>query len=358
MGCNAKCLGTTGLIFTILFGIFGILGLILVSLSYKMTNFNWISGARWESLSVVAIISLCIVIVIMVIGIIEFTCCLGSRGYGVFYVIIQMICLLFCMIISILGLVASDVGKIEDYIGCNSNYTGVFKYWNNIDYLIGTIDYYLCSDECPCDFTNAATREFEANATVKPTFDKYVKSGENLNFTTCPQDTRRNVAGIFELKERFSGNHLHNLNVTQFGEYWEYIEEKFECTGWCSKSYTVDWIPNKPSEKRNLYKYLFRGINHGIVKEVGCLSSMIDWIKPRLGAFGCISFICSIIGIITWIFGIALLCGCTSLQGNTIPKGEEKKDNSLNTKKDEEIMEMKSKVDVIKVEGTDKTKKK
>ena len=342
MGCSVKCLGTTGLIMTIFFGIFGIIGLVFASICYKMTNFNWISGARWESLGVISIISLCIVIVVMIIGIIEFTCCIGSRGYGVFYIIIQMICLLFSMIIAIMGLVASNVGTMEDYIGCNSNYTGVFKYWNNIDYFLGAVDYYLCSNECPCNFSEDITKKFEANTTVKPTFDKYVKGGNNQNFSECTAETRKTAAGLFEIKERLSGNHLHDLNVSKFGEYWEYIEDKFECTGWCSQSYTVDWIPNNPSETRSFYKYLFRGINNGIVKNVGCLELILDWIRPRLRVYGCVEFISSIFGLLSWIFGIALLCGCGSLEGKSIPRD--------NNRKDEENLEIKQQNEMIKIE--------
>lgn len=91
-----------------------------------------------------------------------------------------------------------------------------------------------------------------------------------------------------------------------------------------------------------MYKYLFRGINHGIVKNVGCLESILDWIRPRLRAYGCVGFISSIFGLLTWIFGIALLCGCGSLEGKSIPQDIQKTE--------EENVEIKQQTEMIKIE--------
>ena len=48
------------------------------------------------------------------------------------------------MSICILILVGSSVGKIKNYIGCNTKFKGLLKYWNSIDrYIIDQIKNYV-----------------------------------------------------------------------------------------------------------------------------------------------------------------------------------------------------------------------
>ena len=85
MGCSVKCVGAVGLTFTIIFGILGIAGLVLACVNFKATDFSWVDGAKWKSLGGITISSVCIVLFIMIFGIIEFTCCIGSKAFSVFY---------------------------------------------------------------------------------------------------------------------------------------------------------------------------------------------------------------------------------------------------------------------------------
>lgn len=341
MACDLKCIGTTGFVFTIIFGVFGTVALVLTSITYNMTHFDFVD-VKWGSFGSVTIVNVCIVIVIMVIGHIEFKCCLGSKGFGIFYVCIQMICVLFCMIISIICFVVGNTGKIEDFAGCNKDYKGLFKHWNNMDNLMMLIDRQFCSDKCPCDFTRNVTNIFNENTTVKPYFDLYNKDGIYEKFNDCPEEAKKEVQDGFEIWERLTGNHLTDFNITKFGEYWADIEEKFECTGWCSSSYTFE--NNGVNETRYLYKYLFYGINHGIVKKTGCLGSILDWIRPKLNAYAVISFICSLIGLTSWMLGIAVLCEC--------PQVKVKKDETtVNDKnKNEEVEEINAQSNIVKVD--------
>lgn len=329
MGCSVKCVGAVGLTFTIIFGILGIAGLVLACVNFKATDFSWVDGAKWKSLGGITISSVCIVLFIMIFGIIEFTCCIGSRAFSVFYVILQMLCLLFSIIIAIIGLVVSDTGKIEDYVGCNKNYTGLFKYWNNMDTLLKYIDVEFCSADCPCSFNSTATEAFEANATVKPTFDKYVKTGTAKKFSDCPAEVQKRAQDKFDFQERLTGNHLKKLDIKKFADYWEYIEKKFECTGWCQSEYTYIEDPNK--ETHYFYKYLYYGTDNGIVKKTGCLGSILDWVRPRLQVYGIVSFICSLIEIVTFILGISLVCGCCEIKGNSIPQDDKKNEKNTNS---------------------------
>ena len=110
----------------------------------------------------------------------------------------------------------------------------------------------------------------------------------------------------------------------------------------CSSSYTFE--NNGVNETRYLYKYLFYGINHGIVKKTGCLGSILDWIRPKLNAYAAISFICSLIGLTSWMLGIAVLCEC--------PQVKVKKDETtVNDKnKNEEVEEINAQSNIVKVD--------
>ena len=46
MGCSVKCVGAVGLTFTIIFGILGIVGLVLACVNFKATDFSWVDGAQ------------------------------------------------------------------------------------------------------------------------------------------------------------------------------------------------------------------------------------------------------------------------------------------------------------------------
>jgi hypothetical protein len=48
--------------------------------------------------------------------------------------------LIFCFVIGIICLCASDTGKSKDFVGCNTKYKGLFTYWENIDKLFEEID--------------------------------------------------------------------------------------------------------------------------------------------------------------------------------------------------------------------------
>ena len=84
MRCEIKCIRNTGFIFSLLFGVIGVAGIVIAVVGYKITKLDWTSAKTWDSLGLLAIVSVCIVTGIMVLGILQFCCCRDKCCYTVF----------------------------------------------------------------------------------------------------------------------------------------------------------------------------------------------------------------------------------------------------------------------------------
>lgn len=205
---------------------------------------------------------------------------------------------------------ASDTGKPEDYDNCdNAKYKGIFKYWENIDKLFEAVDISLCSDDCPCDFTNSMEKILTDNETTKEYYDRFVVDGFNDSFQQCPETLHNEVKVYFEAYEKANGDKLRKLDIKNFVKYWKYIEEKFDCVGWCQTTYTHNSELTGNTEKEGMFiKYLFSNINRGKPKHIGCLTKMINYVRPRLLAIGLVEFFASLIMILTFVLAICITC--------------------------------------------------
>ena len=63
---------------------------------------------------------------------------------------------------------------------------------------------------------------------------------------------------FFEKTEKENGNKLSNLNLKNLAKYWEYIENKFNCVGWCQTTYIHNSELTGNTDKKGMFiKYLF-----------------------------------------------------------------------------------------------------
>ena len=163
---------------------------------------------------------------------------------------------------------------------------------------------------------------------------------------------------FFEKTEKENGNKLSNLNLKNLAKYWEYIENKFNCVGWCQTTYTHKSDFTEGAEKEGmLMKYLFSGINRGIVKHSGCLNKLIDWIRPRLLAIGLVEFFAACVMVLTLVLGICLICKNRVKTENNKKEGDkENNDKRYEVQKTEDMQEMSA--ERVEVERTDKKRKK
>lgn len=190
--------------------------------------------------------------------------------------------------------------------------------WSNLDELFKSIDQQFCSDGCKCGIKPEVQELFTKNETLKKVYELWkVENTSNVtNFMGCSESIFNKIHENFTQYEKTHGEHLKNFNLTKFGDFWEYIENKFECTGWCHSSYKAT-----NNSEYTFYKYLASDINRGPVKYPGCLKSILDWLPPLLKAYGGIAVCCSFCGILNFLLALTLLIGCYNKDG----KGNESK---------------------------------
>ena len=213
-----------------------------------------------------------------------------------------------CIIVSIITIVASNIGNYDEHIGCHSKYKGIFEYWENIDSLFTYIDMTLCSNECPCNITSQMHNEFTSNNFSKEFINNIVDGGNATSFQDCPNDTIVKVKTFYEQDEKASKGKLNNLNMNNFVKYWKYIENKFNCVGWCANSYWYTGNFSNVYVNGGFCKYLFSGVNKGVPKYAGCLKEMFKFVKSKLQVCGYIALVCSCSMFITWIAGLVMCC--------------------------------------------------
>ena len=184
--------------------------------------------------------------------------------------------------------------------------------YTNIDYLLQAMDVALCSENCKCNFDQATKTAFESNSTTKTYFQNWKSDGTNDRFQNCSETIRKDVESTFQKYDTENGGYLKSFTISSFADFWEYIENKFECSGWCVTEYTYTpsstGTTTKAAEQRAFYKYLTSGVNRGIVKNLGCLDQVLDWIPGKLLIYGVLGLICSCSGILSIFFALVTVC--------------------------------------------------
>jgi hypothetical protein len=175
--------------------------------------------------------------------------------------------------------------------------------WRGVDLYLQKVDQSLCSQQCPCYFTNSTG--YITSPNINPVYNTWTKSNippGNVAFQDCSGQVQLKAyqeaaAGdaYFDPEKKFSQEN--------FANYMAKVEEDFQCTGWCDVAYTNPTTNNKSI----MYKYLFTNINRGPPLNMGCLDSMIQWLPPYLTAFGSVTMVLSTFQFIVFILA---LCQC------------------------------------------------
>jgi hypothetical protein len=155
--------------------------------------------------------------------------------------------------IAIIALVAASWGDIDKYVGCNSQYAGVLDSWNDIDKYLIEVDTNLCSAGCPCYFDSPA--EYATNTTVYKYYSQWTKG--SLDGAVAFQNCSSTVQDSALTKYKAQITDPQNFSPDDFSDYWEMLETKFECSGWCKTSYQNV----KTQSEMTMYKYMFTSIN-------------------------------------------------------------------------------------------------
>lgn len=216
------------------------------------------------------------------------------------------------MSIAIFSLIGGTFGDINDYIGCTNNFKGAVTYWEGLDELFVLVDKTLCSDTCKCTLTEYSKALFQNSPMLKHNFNEYfvydiVKPNDIndkkdvINFQNCPDKVKETISNEFKriIKEKLNSS-IKKFNIDKFAKYWNYIERKFSCSGFCATSY-------QDKTQRTIMKYLFSDVNKAVPFYKGCLYLLIQWLQKMLIAYGCLGFISACIQVATFVSGIYLL---------------------------------------------------
>lgn len=209
--------------------------------------------------------------------------------------------MLFTLSVSIFSLIAGSFGNVDDYVGCQKKFKGMFKYWNSIDNIMIDIDKTLCSNDCLCYISPYAKSLYHTDSVYRSIFDDTVKGNEKetiVNIKQCSKSIKNQIENDSEKKAY--NKEIKDFNLNKFATYWKYIEEKFECNGFCSTIYEDN------DKQRMMIKYLFRDVNIGYPKQRGCMIPFMKWIKKMLLSFGVLTLLSGLIQVAMFGCGVSL----------------------------------------------------
>ena len=230
--------------------------------------------------------------------------------------------MLLTMSIAIFTLIAGTIGNLDKYVGCQTPYKRMFKYWEYLDRYFIEADQLLCSGRCPCTFTDVAAKLYENDPTTKNVFTTYKlvddkpveisklgKDKGTRKIQNCPKDVLTTLKDNQEQYLDLHNNKIKKFKQDKFHKFWEYIENKFECTGFCATVY----VPNpeltgstNPLNQVPMIKYLFSNVNKGPVKNRGCMQPLLKYVSDLLISFGSLSLFASILQLILLTFGVSM----------------------------------------------------
>lgn len=164
---------------------------------------------------------------------------------------------LFILTVSIFALIGGLMVNLNNEIGCNSKYNGIFEAWRSVDAYLIEVDSILCSSNCPCYFDRNSSMSYIRSYPGVAYYSSWWKTSNfdkgAINFDNCT-DIYKNEA---------YNNYMYKLpnstfiNQLSFSDYFNNIERYFDCTGFCLTGYYNDQL----GSSMQMYKYLFSDIN-------------------------------------------------------------------------------------------------
>ena len=224
------------------------------------------------------------------------------------------------MSIAIFTLIAGTIGNLDKYVGCQTPYKRMFKYWEYLDNYFILADQLLCSDECKCSFTDVAKKLYQNDPITKEVFGSYQLDGDHTinslgknkgtkRIQDCSAEVRKKLKDKQESYLSLHKNKIKKFKPDKFHKFWEYIENKFECTGFCATVYVPNPGVSDTSKLPNqipMIKYLFSNVNKGPVKNRGCMQPLLKYVSDLLISFGSLSLFASILQLILLTFGVSM----------------------------------------------------
>ena len=246
------------------------------------------------------------------------------------------------MSISFFTLIAGSTGKLEKYVGCQTKMKGIFKYWDEIDNYLQLIDKNFCSKNYACIINKYTDQIFKNDPIIKPIYSELYKNGEievrdigdvsddgYISWRKYPKSQQASIVKTATLTMK--GLDVDDFSPRIFNRFWEHIENKFDCTGFCSTVYQLtpqdlnDYHSIAIADTKTyplqipMFKYLFSDINRGIPKHIGCMRPLMKWLPKMLISFGSFALFTGLVQLMLFFLSIQLISNPTEGGANEKP---------------------------------------
>ena len=220
---------------------------------------------------------------------------------------LDILSLLFSLAIGIFASIGGTIyHKVDGLLGCDSEYTGVLKMWNNVDEYFKLVHSTFCSPACPCYISNYH-EQFGTNIFSRKYYEQspsWLLTTENdkhmTKYQRCPQEIKEDVLRMYNSNPN---NTRTPIKADKFNDYWKGIEERFECTGWCKTKYKNIYT----GKEETMIKYAFSDVQRGVVRYPGCLNRLITWLVGLLAAVGACLIVAGVLQLINLVVAILML---------------------------------------------------
>lgn len=288
------------LLLTALLFFVGVAILTLSSIEFKLIYATW-SESLYSSLGPTQITAGTIIVVTSIIGLLVFFSKDNSFIYNI-YSLILIITMIFSYAIGIFAIVAAAMkGKITKAIGCDTKSTGLLNLWTGIDDYFKLAHSLVCSPMCPCPLSSSLKEEYESNRfaysfldQINSEYDVTNTSYNEFNIENCPNNAQLLIQNMYNNNPNTT---MKNIDFSKFNKYFKRVEKRFECSGWCTTSYTN--IFNL--KKQKMYKYVFSDFNKGVPNYPGCLMRILSFLYIFSSILGAFLLLCGVLCTISLI---------------------------------------------------------
>ena len=247
----------TGLIVNIISTAILVALIVLCGIQYNFININFTKINSYQNLNDYQL-SLCIIYIFCcVLGFIVFIKHLECKTMQKIYIIYGIISWSYSIVVCVICFLSCPkIIKNTNDLNCQSiNLSGLLKDFYKFENIFYEINKYLCSDECPCT------------------------ENEKMNFQKCPEEIKK-TAFNQSLEIYARSDFSEEFNINKFMSYWEKIEKKFKCIGFCNISY----YNLEENNLTNINKFLFSDNRNNIIYN-GCIFSLSNWLNKMILSF-------------------------------------------------------------------------
>ena len=265
------------------------------------------NDSKWNSLHGLWIFTLVFVLFNILLGTLTFFW--RKPIVIILFSLLMSICAAFCIVLGILALAFCLVHYTPEEVGCTEDSHGLVDLFQQIDMVYHKANDRLCSSTCPCNLPDASKYAEIPGTEDERSFWNHV-NGEAISFAECAESVRQQTWRQLESQhETFK-----NYNEMAFYNFFGWVEEQFQCTGWCVRSYSVE-VPlgtnDTQTKTRKIIRYLFSDLNDQELPENmahGCMKDALDWFRGVGVVLAIFLILLFVVSIFIIILALTMFC--------------------------------------------------